>query len=112
MTAATVDRRGRERASWVSPRARLDAPTRSLERDGARLPGLRARLLPGGRAVTGQVPPGLALRLFEALFTGYDVLTVDSVIMAIPRDGNIPVHTPGNLSEIALKIADHQEAQR
>ena len=52
-------------------------------------------------------PPGLAARLFSALFTDYDLITVDGATIAVPKDGSIPVFTGTTLSEIALQIGSY-----
>jgi len=53
-------------------------------------------------------PPELAARLFTALFTDYDLITVDGATIAVPKDGSIPVFTGTTLSEIALQIASYR----
>jgi hypothetical protein len=57
-------------------------------------------------------PPELAARFFRALFDGYDLIAVDGVTIAVPKDGSIPVFTGSTLSEIALQIATYREAGR
>ncbi len=54
-------------------------------------------------------PPELAARLFTALFTDYDLITVDGTTIAVPKDGSIPVFTGTTLSEIAWQIASYRE---
>jgi len=61
-----------------------------------------------GRAAgdTGAPVPELGTRLFRALYGVYDLIMVDGVNIAIPKDGTIPVFT-GTLTEIAWQIARH-----
>src|ERR1035438_5463234 len=70
----------------------------------------RLRGLPGapGPAVTGgPVLPELGIRLFRALYDAYDLIVVDGVSIAVPKDGTIPVFTGDTLTDVAWQIAEH-----
>jgi hypothetical protein len=41
----------------------------------------------------GPVLPELGIRLFRALYDTYDLIAVDGVSIAVPKDGTIPVFT-------------------
>lgn len=51
-------------------------------------------------------PPDVAVRLFRRLYgSRFDLLAVDTVLIAVPKDGSIPVFTGATLSEVAQQIA-------
>jgi hypothetical protein len=55
----------------------------------------------------GGLVNGLAERLFAALFADYDLVAfADGLMMAIPRDGSVRVHSGKTLSEVALAIVE------
>jgi hypothetical protein len=52
-------------------------------------------------------PPDTALRLFRRFYgSRFDLLTVDGALIAVPKDGSIPVYSGETLSEVALQIAE------
>ena len=71
----------------------------------ARSPGTCANRGAGPRT-GGFVLPELGTRLFRALYVAYDLIMVDGVNIAVPKDGTIPVFT-GTLTEIAWQISEH-----
>jgi hypothetical protein len=59
-----------------------------------------------GPRTGGPVLPELGTRLFRVLYDAYDLIMVDGVNIAVPKDGTIPVFA-GTLTEIAWQIAEH-----
>jgi hypothetical protein len=55
----------------------------------------------------GPVRPELGIRLFRALYDTYDLIAVEGVSIAVPKDGTIPVFTGATLTEIAWQISEH-----
>jgi hypothetical protein len=55
----------------------------------------------------GPVLPELGIRLFRTLYDAYDLIVVDGVSIAVPKDGTIPVFTGDTLTDVAWQIAEH-----
>jgi hypothetical protein len=53
------------------------------------------------------LPSDLAVRVFRRLYGArFDLVSVDGALIAVPKDGTIPVFTGETLSSVALQIAE------
>jgi hypothetical protein len=60
-----------------------------------------------GPRTGGPVLPELGTRLFRALYDACDLIVVDGVNIAVPKDGTIPVFTGATLADVAWQISEH-----